>query len=886
MSAVARTGFIGLVTNVACTQAPQGALQEAENVVCRRAGALETRDGISLTETVTRPAWGFSLDDDNDVIGVWDATDFNWKLVGGAALQYTDPVLGAIDPQPFRRDMFSYARSRGNVYVPYNSGTLRLSSTAFETSGVPAAVSITGVSGAAGSWLANNESVSYRLVAVRRDDDGLVVSSAPCGVSIYTNSTGAPGGTAVSAMFVDTYYGLFDEVEVYRSRSNASVTTIDDEMQLAGVIPLSSFTLASGIYSVTYVDSTAQTSRGKTLYTSPSRGGILQQNDRPPAAAAIAAYKGSLFWGNTRGPFRKVFSFYWRGSISSATGVGSRAYTGDITNGSPTILNVSSTTGLERGMIVTGSIAAGAYVTNISGTTVTISQNATATAVGAGVTFHDAFKIDGAWIRVQNDAGAMVFDYATYGTGAQVVTRVFPAKSGYSYTFNAETFSRLGGTAPTIQATHGGEYDPPLPVYTATAEDYDQDVWPGGIMWSKADEPEHVTPVSYAFVGDKAKAILGLVPTRDALFVLKEDGIFRLTGANGVWRIDPYDPTTQCILPSSVQPLNGRAYFLSNKGVVAFGDGGAENLSLPVHDLVRDTIDLARATFLSTGFYEIGTVGSTAAVFPRENEYTIMRGTAAEYPLVWNENTRAWTTWRSSNNTIKSLFQFERSGRIGYAFTTSLYSTRLAADSQSGTQTREARNDGETAVTATFWNLSTSTVTLSGAVTAYADDVIQDADGNLWRVTADTTSASIVVDGPTGEFTIGACFLTRPIRCSVAPQTFYGDPMSGKCNESLTAMFSRLDGPVVLRYAYSSQLTPLANGSWTSVDATTNVDADGGAAYTRGYGYSQIVPNSHARSWLLDAAVRWVVSHGDARLEGVYLDTRVIPGRSNQQVAG
>lgn len=64
--------------------------------------------------------------------------------------------------------------------------------------------------------------------------------------------------------------------------------------------------------------------------------------------------------------------------------------TGDITNGQPTIANVTNVSYFRVGMRIqspTAGIPAGAYVTDITGTTITMSANATATA--AGITLQD-----------------------------------------------------------------------------------------------------------------------------------------------------------------------------------------------------------------------------------------------------------------------------------------------------------------------------------------------------------------------------------------------------------------------------------------------------------------------------------------------------------------
>ena len=117
---------------------------------------------------------------------------------------------------------------------------------------------------------------------------------------------------------------------------------------------------------------------------------------------------------------------------------------------------------------------------------------------------------------------------------------VTPPLADYAATHVVETVAR-GAAAFTVRATHGAEFSPPLPVYGAsatTASTSKSDVLPNGLSWSSPDEPEHVPPKFSALVGARKKAILGMATTRDSLFLLKEDGVYRVTGTNGDFRVE------------------------------------------------------------------------------------------------------------------------------------------------------------------------------------------------------------------------------------------------------------------------------------------------------------------------------------------------------------
>lgn len=882
MALQAKAGFTGLMTNVAETQSPPGALIEAENVVIRKPGAIECRDGVTRLGTVTTgfAAWGFSWRSKDFFVRNNGSNVFDWRDTAGGTYQYTDLVLGAINPQPLRRDILSRAEARANLYLPYDSGVLKMETDAgpWTMAGLPLFSAFTFWSAVAGpTWLGANEQVAYRVVCVKKDANGVEIRSIPSGQMIIANA-GVASGTQMQIACANSTE--FDTVELYRGRNFTTSVTPDDELQL-----VATFTATSVI---NFTDTVLPTARGAAIYTAPSRGGITQQNERPPAAAMTSLFRGSLFFGNVRGPRRIRISRLFAGDVSgSATGVGTRSYTATRTSGNNQLTLLSSTVGLERGQVITGTgIPSLTYITNISGATITMSADASSSAAGATYVFSDSVNIAGTWVNtVQLDAFATVFEpdeVQVYG--------ITPPMGGYNGTFVVEAITRAA-TALTIQATHGSEYNPPLPDYLGTPLALEQDVFPGAIYWSKTDEPEHVAPGNYAFVGDQNRAILGLVPTRDALFILKEDGIFRLTGFNGEWRIDPFDPHCFCVLPMSVQNLNGRALFLSAEGVVALDDGGVELVSRPINDQVKTAIDLVMFNFRSSGFYDmVGVTGNSAsAVFERENEYTLMRS-PYEAHLVYNADTGAWTTWwyhahASESLEPKALFGFSRTGRLIYSLSADYYETILSTSAGASYE----RYDRITNITVSGYGAGIAT--LSAPVTALEDDIIEDADDRFWRITADVVgSASVPVEleGGTASMATGGGFLYRAQRCKVVA-TGYTEPgaLQKRWGSFMTA-WQRLQGAVILKYGFQSSESP----DWVEEDAPSSVSITAPGAVGSGYtdyalGFSALgrVPNAHARSWLLRARVRWAQSFGQAQLEGLAAEFTPMATGSHHQVS-
>lgn len=893
-----KTGLTGLVTNVAETQAPPGTLIEAENVVVRRPGCIEPRDGFQLVQTLGSgfAAFGFSWRT-KDFILRNVANVFDWRDTSGATYRYAGVGASLSDPQPYRRDVFSRAEARANLYLPYRDGVLKMTSDAgpwVSTGQIPrATISSGGVSTTGAAWLNNNEQVAYRIVSVKKDANGLVVRSVPSGATIVSNTAGAARSVNLALIVNNTTDAPFvaDWIEIYRTRSFPTSVTPDEEFRLVATI-----TVTATSYFPSAIDNVAPAAMGAVLYTSPSRGGTSQQNERPPACAMATLFRKSVFFANTRGPKNLKISYTVSATALTgvATGIGTRVYTGDVTAGSPTILNVSSTVGLEKGMVLTTSTSfSGQWIVNIVGTTITMSSNNLfATAVGTTLNFHDAVSVSGlfggSWQRANSFLTSLFVQNPLGGMTARDVT---PSESGFGITQVLEAMLR-GTTSVTIKATKGSEYNPPLPNFDATAREFDQDTWPGAIYWSKPDEPEHVRSIDYAYVGDQGKAILGLIPTRDALFVVKEDGIFRLTGSDGVWRVDPFDPTARCVLPGSVRALRGRGVFLGDRGVAIVSDeSGIELASAAINDLVKPLVDQVLAGWASTGFYELpGMAGGNAScVYERESEYTLARGSTVA-PLVYNDLTGAWTTlayYGHANESLsyRALFNFERQGNCVLSLGTTYYKTILSTDAGAD----YLRYDRATAVTVNSY--AAPNATLSAPINALEDDVIKDSAGRYWRVTADVNNLAtvpVVLAGGTAAMATGAATLYRSLRCTVVA-TGFAQPFSAqkRWGSFLTA-WTKFVGAVRLRYAYQSSQSP----AW-SLDEDVRTGLSGAGPTLNGYANYPLglaapawsVPRASMRAWLLRTRIRWAMVLGDTQLEAISAELEPLEPGAPQEVA-
>ncbi len=662
----AKAGFVGLVTAVGEVAAAQGALRIADNVTLRREGAISLRSFFGSTALSRTYAAAFPY---RDVLLFMTAANRVYDATQTLFTQDATDQLKFGDPYPaIRADVQSAKEARGNFYVASATGVFKLTSTtsAMFGTGMPIPyIAQASLNSTAPTLLTANQRVAYRIVQKYTDPNGLVLRSRPSGA--YLVDSGATAGSPSLAIASRYAAGMNYQVEVYRTRIFPNTASVDDEMQLVATLTPTGNTTPNNVYT----DRVSDASRTTTLYTSPSRGGIENANDRPPGCACLERYRGCLFFGNTRGPSRITISFTTSGDLTgSATGIGARQATASWTSGTNT-MTVNSATGLQVGMQVyvpttpyfwTSSPAAS--ITAIAGTTLTLDQTATSTRSGVAIYVYDTFSYRepttgiwrGGYLLPMSPSVGPVSGGATLAYsinyGSVSTYDLTPAAPGYQYTAVIESGPR-GPSQLAVRATHGDEYNPPLALHTSstgTLATYD-DI-PNGLSWSEPDQPEHCPPKNFARVGDTGKAILALVATRDRLLILKEDGVFMLTGDTARnFAIYPLDTTCLCILPGSVRRLQNTVYFLSNLGLVAIDENGSVSVvGRAIQTELAPIITQIRQTQKTSGTYLMpGLSGVTGTSDDANGEYWMLLGSTTPsfggQALIYNAFREGFTTY-------------------------------------------------------------------------------------------------------------------------------------------------------------------------------------------------------------------------------------------------
>lgn len=194
--------------------------------------------------------------------------------------------------------------------------------------------------------------------------------------------------------------------------------------------------------------------------------------------------------------------------------------------------------------------------------------------------------------------------------------------------------------------TTGISFSPSLPdnsvIGYATQQTSDNEVAGNRVYYSKFQQPEAVPIVNYFDVGPKDKAILRILPIRDSLFVLKEDGIYRISGEGGTvgFTLALFDNTIKPIGTNSAVVLNNSVFFFSDQGIGTISDTGISIISRPIENQLSKLITYSGFRSATCGVaYEADRAFILFTVTNRND-------TKATQAFRYNFFTQEWTKWK------------------------------------------------------------------------------------------------------------------------------------------------------------------------------------------------------------------------------------------------
>lgn len=577
----------GLNTNSnQLSMVPDGSMSMATNVVIDKDGVVEPRRGFNRlpNAALADATRNDRITSFQDKIIVRRSNDNSMAYYNSGWTNYSGTYAHPDSDQA----RMQFMQASGNLYFTTSTGVKVLDNYAgpIYSTGMPRALDGFGVTTGASGMMSNNTQVAYRIIWGSRDANSNLYFGTPSQRIIVSNSSG--GTRDVSLTFtIPAGISTSDFFQVYRSKESTSSTDEpNDELQLvyeknptAGEITAKS---------ITYTDSTPVSLMGASLYTNASQEGVQESNDEPPFAKDIALFKNYTFFANIKTKHKL--------SIKLLSAGGS----GLIANDTITINGVVYTAKASE------TIASGFFKVSTGGSA---SQNISDTAQSL--------------VKVINQYTANTDIYAYYQSGFQDL----PGQILLS-------MRSLGTTSFGVSVSRAIAWD--LSTGTSSNDDFQN-----GLMWSKDKQPEHVPTAHLEFVGSKNYPIRRIIALRDSLFILKADGVFRLTGGGGSWSIDPLDTSTKIIAPDSASVVNNQIFCLADQGVVGISDVGVQVMSRPVEDQIISLIseDFDKLKNLSFGVsyetdrkYILHTISNSSDLAPTQ-------------AIVYNTFTQAWSIW-------------------------------------------------------------------------------------------------------------------------------------------------------------------------------------------------------------------------------------------------
>lgn len=410
-------------------------------------------------------------------------------------------------------------------------------------------------------------------------------SSLSSGMSI--SGVGIPASTVISSISSLTSIEISNAATATNSGVTLTVSQVlnvdpGDEEGLVYENNPTTADLANGFLTVT--DVTPDSFRGANLYTNANSGeGIAQANNPPPLAKDIAAFKNYTFYANTR--TLQTLNV----SLLSVANFVDGVSTFSISDG--TVTNTYTFSSSE----------------DISMKKVLIS-NAATPAQQVDETAKSLVRV------INNQDNELV--YAYYLSGITDVPGLILLEARQ---LNSDAFYLNVDDA----ATTGVEFSPNLLPAGSTVVSNDE-VSPNRIYYSKEQQPESVPVLNYIDIGPKDKQILRILALRDSLVVLKEEGVYRLSGLVAPFSVFPFDFSTNIKATDSAVVLNNLIYVFTNQGITTVSDTNVAIISRPIEDKIISLLGSQYPNFNTATFgisyesdraYYLFTVKNTSDVY-------------------------------------------------------------------------------------------------------------------------------------------------------------------------------------------------------------------------------------------------------------------------------
>lgn len=687
----------------ALSKVPQGSLLLASNVVVDYDGLLSNRRGMTqfgaaLVDAGNSHAQnvfqifqykGTKIIWTGDNLAAANATDTNNHLLwydsdGNGTWTLIEKGFpgAAMNNAPVNTDRYHSAEGNSNIYYTTTAGIYKQDDPAtapYPAGGLPGLDGTYALTGSSG-FMSTNTEVAYRMVWQYTDANNNLILGAPSTRLVAVNASGGSRNVIVTFTIPRAATsGL--QFQIYRSVMSASSSTEpDDNLQLAVSGTINGTDISNGYFSVT--DSTPEGSLQAFLYTNAGQStnpGENLPNTPPPLSLDMCFYKQyMLYGGNCQTQQTFLMSMLATGSPSGIQ-IGDtitimRVNAANVSWSNPiSTVTVTTLTGDSSETPSTGHFkvtSGGTPADDILATKESLIRvinrylsNTVAYAFDASTS--DTTSLPGDfYLQEQGVGGGVFYIYSSRSTWS------FPSLSAIlSFSVSSVTdathlvVSSTSGisvgdviyqgvsTFATVETVTDSTHlivDSTTGFSATTTFDVTvgQVSKAGGqknyIFCSKFSQTEAVPLTNSMAVGNPNYDTIRILPLRDSTIVLKEDGLFRLSGETFPFTVTTLDTSVILTAPESPAVLNNQVYAYTNQGVVAISETGPGIISRPIENVLQQI-----SSYLYPNF-AINTIGTNYQTDRKYILSTISSTNTYErcsICYVYNTITQTWTNY-------------------------------------------------------------------------------------------------------------------------------------------------------------------------------------------------------------------------------------------------
>lgn len=590
-------------TNNLNDQTINGGLLKADNIVIDQPNVAKSRRGFKVYNENTDSIESMATYRSNLISFTEDS-----MLIDNGSGTYT--TLSTNVKSPLDTKKFHYVEANKNFYFCDENGVMKIDSLTSTPvlAGVPQALEISSLSSAlgVGTAIPDKKQVAYRVLFGYTDKNRNLILGAPSDRKIFQNNSGGTedveGVVLIpNGITTDFFYQVYRSTNFDYDPGNNIDVTPDDELQLVLEKAITNTDLSNGYFEFT--DKTPESLMGSFLYTNETQEGITQANYQPPFCKDAELYKNCVFYANTKTLANYSTSLLGTDSTDNPTTIFPTDW---IQIGSVRFTGVSSTP------------TNGEFVVVDSGSPAEDIEDTIKNLINAINSYQPVNPTD-------PDCPA----YAIYSSTDSDIPGKFTLQAKDKNTDDVSiTTSKPNAFYPVINNAKMKSEENKNRVY-----------------FSKPQQPEAVPLLNYIDVGSANYEIKRIVALRDSLFVLKTDGIYRISGESAAsFSCKLFDNTTNIIAPETAVAFNNMVYCVADQGITTISETGVSIISMPIE---TDLFELSEYANFSTL--------SFAIAYSSDRKYILFvpsspNDTTCTQAYIYNSYTNTFVRWTLSAN--------------------------------------------------------------------------------------------------------------------------------------------------------------------------------------------------------------------------------------------